>query len=185
MAHRNLLIGGLIVMGSTVLLLAGMLIAQAGEKPLSNRFPPDPGGSWHKVFINGQSLTVWGRKNEKGIVNWFPDSQPPLPLIDQPPLPVKKPEADRSTPTGRPKFETNGVQAEKLATDRVIRASDPETLRMVMESVEKPCKPDRPSDAPVPEKGPLAEIKDAIERGILIAVGVVLILVAGVIVLRK
>lgn len=158
----------------SIALLSVLLISQTAPVPYANAFAPDPAGSWHQVEMGGKTALVWGTKDANGWVRFVPNAQPPSP-------PVESPEESTATLTGRPFYQTNGVSADKLATDsRVVRASDPETLQMVMESNAKPCNPfDDPPDWPTP--GLFSGLMGGIERGVWLAVAAIVALVAVVV----
>lgn len=156
-------------------LIAAVVIAQAA---------PDSAWQWRWADVFGQKIQVWA-KVDGDYVRWDDDQAADY---------VAPAEAARRKRIAEPRPLNYGVAADKLAADaEMVRASDPETLRMFAQAADevdarkpKPCPgPDCPADEPVEKKQPsLAEwLKIGVEDVVMVGVGVALVLAGGVLAL--
>lgn len=163
-------------------MIASLLVAAAlsvGQVPAAREWLEIAGPA-------GSVQYVWGwRAGDR--VRWFPDEQPRgVPSAERPPVaepgPAPPPAETFRRPTARPL--DYGVRADKLASDnRVLRASDPETLAQVKAAVHehvdfegrrKPC----PGPNCEPERNKAPGTADASPNLPLYAVAGVLVLLA-------
>lgn len=191
-------------------LIAAMVVAQ-----MPAATSPDP--AWYWTTIYGQRVQVCGVAAGDGKLRWSSDwrgdariapaeaERRKAAAIDQPPLaPTPTPTPSPQAPAVKPL--NYGVNVEQMAGDgRTIRASDPETLRLVTQAAAKRKQPRQPEycevhgtdkcpngggckpDPPEPEKKPgiVERTEDEVKKLLAYAVAGVLVLAAVFVILQS
>jgi hypothetical protein len=184
--------------GASVMLCTLVALVALAQSPAT---APEPAWYWTDVF--GQRVQILGVMLADGRISWHPETatqiapaeaarrmamagtRPSGPSPTTPPpssTPAPTPTPATRSPGGAPNY---GLLVEALARDsREIRASDPETLRLVQEAVGERC-PREPDDEPERKPGPFQRVEWEAERLLLYGVCGCIVIAAFVVVARS